>query len=126
MCSRLAGEAGVALFAALLDGGMIEPDGGRPVGTGVPYETTEKGDHRLEEIGLDVAALRGTKRRFAGACLDWTERRPHLNGALGAALTTRMIGLGWFERGSERRALIVTEAGRTGLADSFGCVLADR
>ncbi|RFU41894.1 ArsR family transcriptional regulator [Actinomadura logoneensis] len=122
---HLAGEAGVALFAALLDGGMIEPDGGRPVETGVPYETTEKGEHRLAEIGLDVAALRGGRRRFAGACLDWTERRPHLNGALGAALTDRMIDLGWFERGAERRALTVTADGLAGLADSFGCVLAE-
>ncbi|MEV5571820.1 winged helix-turn-helix domain-containing protein [Spirillospora sp. NPDC052269] len=121
---HLAGEAGVALFAALVDGGMIEPDEGRPVETGIPYETTEKGEHRFEEIGLDVAALRGRRRRFAGACLDWTERRPHLNGALGAALTTRMIELGWFERGRERRALIITEDGLAGLADSFGCVLA--
>ncbi|QXJ20195.1 helix-turn-helix transcriptional regulator [Actinomadura graeca] len=114
---HLAGEAGVGLFAALLDGGLIEPDGDEA------YEVTGKGEERLEALGLDVAALRRTRRKFASHCLDWTERRPHLNGALGAALTDRMIELGWFERGTTRRALTVTEAGLAGLADSFGCVL---
>jgi DNA-binding transcriptional ArsR family regulator len=114
---HLAGIAGVTLFAALVDSGLIEAAGGDA------YEATEKGEERLEALGLDLAALRESRRRFAWHCLDWTERRPHLNGALGAALTDRMIELGWFERGPTRRALVVTEAGLTGLADSFGCVL---
>jgi hypothetical protein len=54
--------------------------------------------------------------------MDWTERRPHLNGALGAALLSRFIDLGWLERGKGRE-LLVTGAGDAGLADSFGCVL---
>ncbi len=83
----------MALFAALLDGGLIEPDGEEA------FEVTEKGEERLGALGLDVAALRRARRRFAWQCLDWTERRPHLNGALGSALTGRMIELGWFERG---------------------------
>ncbi|WP_207924118.1 ArsR/SmtB family transcription factor [Actinomadura bangladeshensis] len=115
---HLAGAAGVALFAALVDGGLIEPDGGTAL------EVTEKGEERLALLGLDVPALRRARRRFAWQCLDWTERRPHLNGALGAALTGRMIELGWFERGPTRRSLVVTETGLAGLADSFGCVLA--
>jgi len=115
---HLAGAAGVALFAALVDGGLIEAGGGDA------YEVTEKGEERLAELGLDVPALRRARRRFAWQCLDWTERRPHLNGVLGAALTGRMIELGWFERGSTRRALVVTERGLAGLADTFGCVLA--
>ncbi|TDB85601.1 transcriptional regulator [Actinomadura sp. KC216] len=114
---HLAGEAGVALFAALVDGGLIEAGGGDA------FEVTEKGAERFGALGLDVVALRKARRRFAWQCLDWTERRPHLNGALGAALTARMIELGWFERGTTRRALTVTEKGLAGLADSFGCVL---
>ncbi|WP_262401810.1 helix-turn-helix domain-containing protein [Actinomadura sp. CNU-125] len=88
---HLAGQAGVALFAALLDGGLLEPDADG-------YTTTDKGDGQLAALGLDVAAVRRSRRRFAWRCLDWTERRPHLNGALAAALTGRMIDLGWFER----------------------------
>ncbi|WP_433226040.1 ArsR/SmtB family transcription factor [Actinomadura formosensis] len=114
---HLAGVAGVALFAALVGGGLIEADGGDA------YEVTEKGEERLGALGLDVAVLRRARRRFAWGCFDWTERSPHLGGALGAALTGRMIELGWFERGSTRRALVVTDAGHGGLADSFGCVL---
>ncbi|GGQ26749.1 DNA-binding transcriptional ArsR family regulator [Actinomadura coerulea] len=114
---HLAGVAGVTLFAALVDGGLIEP------ADGDAYEVTEKGEERLEALGLDLEALRRGRRRFAWHCLDWTERRPHLNGALGEALTSRMIELGWFERGSTRRVLVVTETGLAGLADSFGCVL---
>lgn len=114
---HVAGAVGVALFAALVDGGLIEEDGEDA------YEVTEKGEERLGALGLDVAELRRVRRRFARGCLDWTERSPHLSGALGAALMGRMIELGWFERGSTRRALVVTDAGHRGLADSFGCVL---
>ncbi|MEU5884409.1 helix-turn-helix domain-containing protein [Spirillospora sp. NPDC047279] len=113
---HLAGEAGVVLYAALVDGGMIEPNGA---------EVTEKGSERLGDLGIDVQALRKGRRRFAAPCLDWTERRPHLSGALGAAITARMIELGWFERGSTRRVLNVTGEGMRGLADSFGCVLSE-
>ncbi len=121
---HLAGHAGVALFEAMLSRGMLEPpnpscDDPRHSA----YEVTDKGERRLEMLGIDVAAVRHSRRRFAGHCLDWTERRPHLNGALGAALAARLIEEGWFARGSARRALAVTDKGRSGLADVFGCVL---
>ncbi|XRQ14219.1 ArsR/SmtB family transcription factor [Actinomadura welshii] len=121
---HLAGAAGVELFAALVAGGLIEAAGEDAHEVTPDYDITPKGEERLGALGLDLVALRKARRRFAWECLDWTERRPHLNGALGAALTARMIGLGWFERGTTRRALVVTEAGHRGLADSFGCVLA--
>lgn len=113
---HLAGRAGVALLDALLDKGVLVPvrDG---------YDVSAGGEERLLELGVDVAAARRSRRKFAGPCLDWTERRLHLNGALGAALTTRLLDRGWFARGRERRALVLTDAGRAGLADVFGCVL---
>src|SRR5690348_11024676 len=84
------------------------------------FEVTPDGMATLTSFGLNIAALEKTRRRFAGACLDWTERKPHLNGALGAAMTARLLGLGWIERGSRRRAVRVTPAGREGLAATFG------
>ena len=84
------------------------------------FVVTADGMATLTSFGLNIGALERTRRRFAGACLDWTERKPHLNGALGAAMTARLLGLGWIERGSRRRAVRVTPAGREGLAATFG------
>jgi DNA-binding transcriptional ArsR family regulator len=89
------------------------------------FEVTADGMATLTSFGLNIRALEKTRRRFAGSCLDWTERRPHLNGALGAAMTGRLLGLGWLERGSRRRAVRVTPAGRDGLAATFGWSLED-
>jgi DNA-binding transcriptional ArsR family regulator len=84
------------------------------------FVVTADGAAALTSFGLNIGALERSRRRFAGACLDWTERKPHLNGALGAAMTTRLLGLGWIERGSRRRAVRVTPAGCEGLASTFG------
>jgi DNA-binding transcriptional ArsR family regulator len=89
------------------------------------FVVTADGAAALTSFGLDIGALEQSRRRFAGACLDWTERKPHLNGALGAAMTTRLLGLGWIERGSRRRAVRVTPAGCEGLASTFGWSLED-
>lgn len=120
---HLAGRAGVALFDAMLGGGLIESLGESDDPGRSAYEVTEKGDERLNGLGVDVEKARAGRRRVAGHCLDWTERRPHLNGALGAAVTARLIELGWFERGTSRRSLVLTEKGHGGLADVFGCVV---
>jgi DNA-binding transcriptional ArsR family regulator len=84
------------------------------------FVVTADGAATLTSFGLNIAELERGRRRFAGASLDWTERKPHLNGALGAAMTTRLLGLRWIERGSRRRAVRVTPAGREGLAATFG------
>ena len=111
---HLAGQAGVALFDALLAGGVLAQH------DPAALEVTAAGEATLAAFGVDAASLRHSRRRFAGACLDWTERRPHLNGALGAAITARLLGLGWIERGARRRAVRVTPAGQEGLAVTFG------
>jgi hypothetical protein len=66
--------------------------------------------------------VRWSEAAAASSAPAWTgtERKPHLNGALGAAMTARLLGLGWIERGSRRRAVEVTPAGREGLAATFG------
>ena len=66
----------------------------------------------LAAIGVDVNALRNGRRRFAYGCMDWSERRPHLAGALGAAVAERCIALGWLARQKHSRALSMTEAGQ--------------
>jgi DNA-binding transcriptional ArsR family regulator len=89
------------------------------------FVVTADGAATLTSFGLNIAALEQSRRRFAGACLDWTERKPHLNGALGAAMTDRLLRLGWIERGTRRRAVRVTPAGRDGLTATFGWSLED-
>jgi DNA-binding transcriptional ArsR family regulator len=121
---HLAGQAGTALFEAMLVRGLIEPlHSGDDDPARSAYEVTAKGEQRFALLGLDVAALRETRRRFAGHCLDWTERRPHLNGALGAAVLRSLLERDWFVRGKARRSLVLTDEGRGGIADVFGCVL---
>jgi hypothetical protein len=107
----------VVLFDALIEGGMLTGSG---TGTSASYEVTGDGADVLGEFGVDVAEVRRSRRRFAGACLDWTQRQPHLNGALGAAVTARLLELGWIARGPSRRAVRVTGPGRDGLAATFG------
>jgi DNA-binding transcriptional ArsR family regulator len=119
---HLAGRAGVALFDAFLRQGILTGGG---IGKAAAYEVTVGGKDKLTEFGIDVSEIRQARRRFAGACLDWTQRRPHLNGALGAAVTTRLLDLGWIERGPSKRAVRVTEAGQDGLAAMFGWSVQD-
>jgi DNA-binding transcriptional ArsR family regulator len=114
---HLAGRAGVALFDALLQQQVLTGSG---TGTDAKYQVTSDGADQLAEFGVDVAKVSRSRRKFAGACLDWTQRRPHLNGALGAAMTTRLLDLGWIERGPSKRAVRVTGPGHDGLAATFG------
>ena len=74
----------------------------------------------LGSFGIDVAEIGRSRRSFAGECIDWTQRRGHLNGALGAAIAARLFELGWITRGPRRRSVLVTAAGTQGLADTFG------
>jgi hypothetical protein len=131
---HLAGRAGVALLDALLEKKILNgagDDTALPGGVPVPghrplpreFVLTEAGAATLAAFGIDVEAVRRSRRPFAGACLDWTQRRPHLKGALGAAITARMLDLRWFERVDASRALRVTGRGCEGLAATFGCAI---
>jgi len=83
-------------------------------------EITHAGARFLTKFGIDLAALRKRRRRFCRLCLDWTERRPHIAGAVGAALTKRCFELGWTERMRQSSAVIVTASGRRGFLETFG------
>jgi len=103
---HLAGRAGVALTEAMLKQHVIVAKGDRD------YRVTARGADWLRELGLEVEKLRCSKRHIARRCLDWTERRPHVGGALGAALLQHFLAKGWLARSRESRALRVTQKGR--------------
>jgi DNA-binding transcriptional ArsR family regulator len=114
---HLAGMVGAALADALLRAGALRAAASRD------YEVTPEGEAALGGLGVDVAALRRQRRAFARRCLDWTERAPHVSGALGAALLERLLELGWLARGRVPRGLLLTDAGRDGLAEALACDL---
>src|SRR5882724_5235199 len=83
-------------------------------------EITRAGIRFLTAFGIDLSALSSKRRPFCRLCIDWTERRPHIAGAVGAALTKRCFDLGWTERMKYSGAVIVTASGRRGFLETFG------
>src|SRR5512144_2406456 len=83
-------------------------------------EITTAGTRFLTEFGIELPALRSTGRHFCRLCLDWTERRPHIAGPVGVAITKRCFDLGWIERMKRSQAVIVTPLGRRGFQKTFG------
>ncbi len=86
-------------------------------------QVTRKGRKVLTGFGLDLSAAGQQRRTFCRPCLDWSERRPHLAGALGAALTSRCFELGWIAQLRDSRAVSVTKLGQSGFAETFGFTL---
>ena len=109
---HLAGRLGVAVHDAFVDRGGLSAGGDG-------YLLTPSGEALLAGLGVATGEARAARRRqFARPCLDFTQRRPHLAGALGAALCARLIELGWVARRvSGQRALKITDAGRVGLVE---------
>jgi DNA-binding transcriptional ArsR family regulator len=110
---HLAGRCGVALHDGLVAIGWLVPEPGG-------YRLAEPGIEGLLGWGVDVSGARASRRRFAGSCLDWTERREHLNGALAAAITTALVDgrEPWFVRRSDdHRGLRPTDLGRRRLRE---------
>jgi predicted transcriptional regulator len=115
---HLAGTVGVALTDALVERGhvVLSDDGG---------EVTPSGDRFLRGFGVNLDPPAGSRRLFCQPCLDWSERRWHLKGVVGAGLLCRCLELGWFRRERDSRALRLTPAGRLGLVQSFGVEFED-
>jgi hypothetical protein len=84
------------------------------------YDLTDAGVRGCDALGVDVEAARALRRRFAFACVDWSERRPHLGGALGAALLKTALKKKWVVQELDSRALSVTAAGRRDMRARFG------
>lgn len=111
MCyDHMAGRLGVAVCDMLLRRRfLVLVDGGG--------EITPAGERFLAGLGVDLTKARGAKRHYCRGCLDWTERRTHLSGAVGAALAAAFIDHGWIARVPDSRAVTVTQEGRRKLAE---------
>jgi DNA-binding transcriptional ArsR family regulator len=114
MCyDHLAGTVGVAVSEAMVRRGLLteEPD---------EYRLTPAGALDLERLGIRVTSLERHRRPLARRCMDWSERRAHLAGSLGAALMSRLLILGWLRPHEASRVVTVTDDGRRGLDDWLG------
>lgn len=110
---HLAGELGVAITDALVSRKVVAMSS---EGAAV----TPEGYTVLSWLGIDLRAEDGSQRPVCRACLDWTERRPHLAGRLGAALFDRSLAVGWVKRQPGTRALLVNANAGRELARAIG------
>ncbi len=117
---HIAGTLGVSLHDRFTRLGWLV---GSASGGDSAYELTSKGAKAFEALGFDLAAARKLRRRFAYACVDWSERRPHVGGALGAALLNVALGRKWVSQDLCSRALRVTNLGRREMLSRFGLQL---
>jgi DNA-binding transcriptional ArsR family regulator len=131
---HLAGMLGTHLMEAMLDhelltggDGVFDPDAAREdrlasPGFDLDYRLTPSGVRELKAFGIDFDSL-PTRRPLIRYCVDWSEQRHHLAGSLGAALTTRMIDLGWVRKADRSRVVHVSDEGFDGLREQFGLEL---
>lgn len=110
---HLAGELGVALADALVERKLLTR-------SDEAFALTRDGAAWLGSLGVDLAVVGRSRRSFARACIDWSERRPHLAGALGAAVCDLFFARVWIRRLPGGRAVAVTEDGRAWLARELG------
>jgi DNA-binding transcriptional ArsR family regulator len=115
---HLAGTLGVALADSLLREKLIREDGD-------DFTVTPAGTKRFAALGLDLDAARARRRHFARRCLDWSERRPHVAGALGTAIADLMLARKWVARSRDDRSARVTPAGLAALQSEFGLLVAE-
>jgi DNA-binding transcriptional ArsR family regulator len=111
---HIAGTLGVRLHDRLLEVAWLTDVSDRA------YLLTRDGERGLTAIGIDVAASRALRRRFATACLDWSERRYHLGGALGAAILELASKRRWIARDLDSRIVTLTALGRRELQSRIG------
>jgi DNA-binding transcriptional ArsR family regulator len=116
---HLAGRSGVAVAMALEERDLLRR-------CGDDFDLTPAGGVFFTELGIEPDALRRGRRYFARQCLDWSERRPHLGGALGVALTDRFLALKWLRRVPGGRAVRLTKTGAAQLQGKLGITDWDR
>ncbi len=117
MCyDHLAGTLGIKITQALVNNGSI-------IEIGKNFDLTESGVTFLTELGIDIDKARAKRRKFSQTCLDWSERQPHLAGALGAAICDKLVSLKWIKQKKNSRVVEVTQTGRKNLKKVFAISL---
>jgi hypothetical protein len=116
---HIAGALGVALHDRMLKLNWLAADTSRDRA----YLLTPLGQKCFGELGIELSKTKTSRRRFAFACIDWSERRPHLGGAVGAALLTFALNRKWVAPDFDSRALTVTQRGSREIQQYFGIAL---
>lgn len=120
MCyDHLAGWLGVGMTECLVRQGCLEP-------LARDYRLTELGASFVRLFGVDLDQVRRQQRAFARRCLDWSEGRHHLGGALGTGMASGCLQRGWLGRAPKDRAVELTPAGRIAFAELFPGIVLDR
>ncbi len=109
---HLAGELGVLVFDSLERRRFLRSEA-------TALELTARGRQFCTQIGIDVEALAHERRTLCRACLDWSVRRHHLAGAVGAALLNRCLESGWARRAKGSRVVVFSSAGETAFREWF-------
>jgi DNA-binding transcriptional ArsR family regulator len=112
---HIAGTLGVAMHDRFTTLGWVKKDK-----DSVAYDVSPSGAKAFAALGIDIESTRALRRQFASACLDWSERRPHLAGALGAAVLRVALKKNWVLRDLDSRVLGITRAGHRELLARFG------
>ena len=110
---HLAGTRGVHLFECLMAKDFLAGDAD-------DLEVTQAGERALARFGIDFDALKTTRRPLCRACLDWSERRSHLSGALGAAILRNIYDKGWARREKASRVVTFSRHGAHAFDRMFG------
>ena len=110
---HLAGEMAVRILEGMLKARWLAADGR-------DFGVTKLGEKKLTELGIDLPAARRSRRVLARACVDLTQRRAHLGGALGDALLHHYIARGWIQRHRRSRVVSVTPKGHESFKSLFG------
>ncbi|MDX8366739.1 ArsR/SmtB family transcription factor [Cytobacillus sp. IB215665] len=109
---HLAGSLGIQLTDSLVKSGIL-------CNNTTEFEVTDKGEEFFASLQINLQEVKNKRRAFAHKCLDWSERRHHLAGALGNALLERILELNWIQRSPNSRAITITTAGKKGFKDIF-------
>lgn len=110
---HLAGKLGVAVTDRLIERRAIALNGR-------DFTLTAHGRDVFADLGINVDDVQSERRRFARACMDWTERRPHLAGSLGASVLSLLVRKRWVTRNTHDRALRITPDGERELRSTLG------